>query len=61
MNEKDELIKTIEDTATCSSIKDLAKTCVESAYNAGFREGMKRGSEIMATTFEMLYKPQGVK
>ena len=55
MSDKEELLKTIAECDASASVKDLAKTCVESAYSAGFQEGMKRGSEIISKTFEMMY------
>jgi hypothetical protein len=54
MNEKDRLLKMIEESNADTSIKNLAKTCIESAYSAGFQKGMKCGSEIYSRTLEML-------
>jgi hypothetical protein len=57
--EKDEILQTIDESNVSLSEKSLLKTAVNSAYDAGFREGMKRGSEVMSKTFEMLYnRPQ---
>jgi hypothetical protein len=62
VNEKDKLLKIIEGSKADSTVKDLAKSCIESAYSAGFQEGMKRGSEIMSKTFGMIFdRKAGVK
>ena len=51
---KAEILKQIDSAEVDESLKSMVKGFVEQAYDAGFGEGMRRGSEVMSKTMEML-------